>query len=110
MSRRAHKHYGADAVVVTEGVAMKRPIRMLALVIATLLIGWAAGRAQSSLPDFELIVNAPGGKTTIECLRGCDLKWWERGPNANSVAGAKFTYECGASECSSGRIGGWLRR
>jgi hypothetical protein len=32
--------------------------------------GWTIGQAQSRQPDFELIVNAPGGDTTIECVRG----------------------------------------
>lgn len=90
---------------------MQRSIRMLALVAAALLIGWAAGRAQTSTPpDFEFIVNAPGGETRIECVRGCELKWWERGPNPNSRLTNTFSYSCGASRCSSGRIGGWLQR
>jgi hypothetical protein len=33
----------------------------------------------------------------------------ERGLNPNSGVMSKFTFSCGASECSSGRIGGWLR-
>jgi hypothetical protein len=83
---------------------------MLMFVVAALLIGWAMGRAQTSTPDFELIVNAPGGEASVECVRGCDLKWWERGPNVNSAVIPKFTFSCGASECSSVRIGGWLRQ
>jgi hypothetical protein len=79
-------------------------------VIVGLLTGWAVGRAQSAAPDFELVVNAPGGETSIECVRGCDLKWVERGPNPNSGLMTKFTFSCGASECSSGRIGGWFLR
>ena len=88
---------------------MNRSVGRLALAMESLLIGWAVGRAQTPSPDFELIVNAPGGRTTIECVRGCGLQWWERGPNANSTPGARFTYGCGGSRCSSGRIGGWLR-
>lgn len=86
---------------------MNRPA--LALTTAALVIGWAVGKAQTPAPDFELIVNAPGGDTTIECLRGCTLQWWERGPNPNSVPTAKFSYSCSGSRCSSGRIGGWRR-
>ena len=82
----------------------------LALATAALVMGWAVGRAQTSTPDFELIVNAPGGETVIECVRGCELMWVERGPNPNSMPTAKFTYACGGSRCSSGRIGGWRRR
>jgi len=85
-------------------------IRTLTFLIAAVLIGWAVGRAETSTPDFELIVNAPGGETSVECVRGCDLRWWERGPNPNSGLMNKFTFRCGAAECSSGRIGGWLRQ
>ncbi len=89
---------------------MKTPLRIITFVMIGLLIGWTIGRAQSAAPDFELVVNAPGGETSIECVRGCDLKWVERGLNPNSGLMARFTFSCGASECSSGRVGGWLRR
>ncbi len=89
---------------------MKRSLRMITFVIGALLTGWTIGRAQSAAPDFELVVNAPGGQTSIECVRGCDLKWVERGLNPNSGLTARFTFSCSASECSSGRVGGWLRR
>ena len=39
-----------------------KSIRTVAIVIASLVLGWAAGRAQTPPPDFELIVNAPGGE------------------------------------------------
>jgi hypothetical protein len=84
--------------------------RIVALIVAAVLTGWIVGRAQTTNPDFELVVNAPGGETSIECIRGCDLKWVERGLNANSGLIPTFTFSCGASACSSGRVGGWLRR
>ena len=87
-----------------------KPIRTLALIVASLLLGWVLGRAQAATPDFELIVNAPGGETSVECVRGCGLQWAQRGLNPNSAPAATFTFSCGASECSSGRIGGWLQR
>jgi hypothetical protein len=91
------------------GDAMKS-VCTVALVIASLVIGWTVGRAQNPSPDFELIVNAPGGETSVECVRGCGLQWVQRGLNPNSAPAATFTFSCGASECSSGRIGGWLQR
>lgn len=87
-----------------------KPFLVATFTFGGLLIGWAAGRAQTSAPDFELVVNAPSGGTSVECVRGCALSWVERGLNPNSGLMAKFTFSCGASECSSGRIGGWLRR
>lgn len=89
---------------------MRPPLRALALAILLLLIGFAIGRAQTPMPDFELVVSARMGETIVECVRGCDLQWWERGPNPNSAPMTKFTYGCGAVRCSSGRIAGWLRR
>jgi hypothetical protein len=89
---------------------IRPPLRTLALAILLLLIGFAIGRAQTPMPDFELVVSAPGGETIVECVRGCGLQWWERGPNPNSVPAGKFTYACNAVRCSSGRIAGWLQR
>ena len=88
---------------------MRRTTWTCVLALVAVLIGWIAGHAQAGNPDFELIVNAPRGDTSIQCVRGCDLKFIER-LNANSEAIPTFTFSCGASQCSSGRIGGWLRR
>jgi hypothetical protein len=80
------------------------------IVFAVILIflGWAVGRAQTSAPVFELVVDAPGGETSIKCVRGCELAWVERGLNANATPMPTFTYHCTAPRCSSGRVGGWL--
>jgi hypothetical protein len=86
-------------------------LRVVVTAIGLISLGFAAGRAQTTEPDFELIVNAPEGETHIECVRGCELSWWQRGPNPGAAARAEFTYSCTGSErCSSGRVGGWLRR
>lgn len=81
-----------------------------AIAAALVLVGWAVGRAQPTAPDFELVINAPSGETTIECVRGCDLAWVERGINENGRRIPTFKYSCGAPRCSSGRVGGWLNR
>ena len=60
----------------------RRTIRV-AFAAGLIGLGWAAGRAQTSQPDFELVVNAPVGATTVECRRGCDLAFVERGLNPN---------------------------
>ena len=89
---------------------MARIIVQTALAVILIFVGWVVGRAQTSEPAFELVVNAPGGETTIECVKGCGLSWVERGVNANSTPMATFTYRCTAPRCSSGRVGGWLNR
>ena len=84
------------------------------MIIALALIGagWTIGNTQARQPDFGLIVDAPGGETRIEYVRGCELAWVERGLNPNGAPGATFSYGCGSvgvGRCSSGRVGGWLR-
>jgi len=89
---------------------MARKTFIAAVAFALVLFGWVAGRSQTSGPDFELIVNAPAGETTVECVRGCDLLWVERGIPASAMRDKKFVYSCGAIRCGSGRIGGWIVR
>jgi hypothetical protein len=84
----------------------------IAIVAVLLAIGWMAGRAQTSAPNFELVVNAPSGETTIECVRGCELAWVERGLNLNSSPMQSFKFSCSGtsdSRCSSFKVGGWLK-
>lgn len=88
-----------------------RRIKVQILCAAILvLLGWAVGRAQTSAPTFELIVDAPSGETQITCVKGCELAWVERGLNPNSKPAQTFTYGCSAPRCSSARVGGWLTR
>ena len=89
---------------------MIRASLRIALAVALVAIGWMAARAQTSEPAFELIVNAPSGQTTIECVRGCALAWVERGLNPNSTPAPSFKFGCsGTAGCSSGKVGGWLK-
>ena len=91
---------------------MKRHVLRIAIAAGLLALGWTAGRAQTSAPDFELIVSSPAGDVSVECLRGCELAWTERGVNVRARRMATFTFECtgpGQLRCTSGRIGGWLK-
>jgi len=90
---------------------MVRNLIRIAVACALVGLGWAVARAQSEAPSFELLIDAPEGKTTIECVRGCELSWVERGVNPNARPQATFQYSCTNSRsgrCGSGRIGGWL--
>lgn len=92
---------------------MIRTAIRVAIGSALIGVGWAAGHAQSSQPDFELIVNAPAGQTTVECVRGCELVWVERGINPEAKRMPTFKYGCsgpGQERCSSARIGGWIKK
>jgi hypothetical protein len=84
----------------------------LRTVVALALVGagWAAAKAQTSSADFEIVVNAPVGETTIECVRGCGLAWVERG-DPGGPGSPTFTYRCSGgtvTRCSSSRVGGWI--
>jgi hypothetical protein len=87
-----------------------RTMLQIAVAVVLVFLGWAIAKAQTSAPAFEFVVDAPGGETTIKCVRGCELSWVERGLNANATPTSSFTYKCTASRCSSGRVGGWLDR
>jgi hypothetical protein len=89
---------------------MMSTIRRTAAVGALVGLGWAAGRAQTSAPSFEIVVDAPVGQTTIQCVRGCALSWVERGVNPNAQAMPTFTFNCTSpgGRCSSHRVGGWI--
>ncbi len=89
---------------------MKRMTVRLALAAGLLSLGWAAGRAQPAQPDFEIRVDAPGGWTTITCVRGCALAWVERGVTPNTLPTPTFSYDCTTARCSSYRVGGWIKR
>lgn len=87
---------------------MTRVLVQIALGFALLGTGWIVARAQTPQPDFELVVTAPGGRTTIRCIRGCALMWTERGINPNARPTSSFEFECTAPRCSSAKVGGWI--
>ena len=91
---------------------MKRTSLRLTIAAALIAIGWAAGKAQPVQPDFELVVTAPAGQTTVECRRGCELVWVERGLNPSATPQPTFTFNCGGTtdRCSSYKIGGWVKK
>jgi hypothetical protein len=95
---------------------MRRILVRVLLAVGLIGMGWSIGRAQAPLPDFELVIDAPEGRTNVDCVRGCEgLAWIERmvpgtvPPSSDTV----FSYACsnsGNARCGSGRIGGWLKR
>ncbi len=53
-----------------------------------------------------------GRQTSVECRRGCELAWVERGLNPSATPQPTFTFNCGGTldRCSSYKIGGWVKR
>ena len=91
---------------------MHRLVLRIAVAVGFLALGWTAGRAQTSAPDFELMITSPTGSATVECVRGCELAWTERGVNPKATRMPTFTFQCNGPaqpRCSSGRIGGWVK-
>ena len=90
---------------------MKRFAVQLAIAGFLVMTGWVLAKAQQSQPDFEIVVSAPAGKTTVECRRGCGLSWFERGLNPRATTMKTFDFGCTSGDrCGSGVIGGWLER
>jgi hypothetical protein len=91
---------------------MRRMVSRIALAVALTGAGWVVGKTQTSLPDFELVIDAPAGETDVRCVRGCELVWVER-VNPNAMPIPTFSFGCRGERvqrCSSGRIGGWVRK
>jgi len=92
---------------------MRRTAYRVLIAVGLITLGWAAGSSQTPQPDFEIVVDAPVGATTVECRRGCALAWVERGDPATKTPTPTFSYECGGpttQRCSSHRIGGWIKK
>jgi len=96
---------------------MKLSRLLIATVALTLMIGgWAVGRAQSSAPDFELVVATTvledgSISTAVDCARGCKLAWVQRRVPGAMPNTAHFDFQCkGSNQCPSGAIGGWIAK
>jgi hypothetical protein len=91
---------------------VQRTTLRLTLAAVLIALGYGMGSAQRAGPDFELVIDSPSGETRVECRRGCDLAWVERGVNPNATPHSSFSFACRpASEarCQSGMVGGWIR-
>ena len=87
---------------------MKRAAIRIVIAGSLVLTGWLLANAQSSQPDFEIVVSSPAGETIVECRRGCELSWFERGLNPRAATMKTFSFRCTSGErCASGVIGGW---
>jgi hypothetical protein len=89
---------------------MRRLTVYLVIAFGLISIGWVAGRAQDRTGDFELTIDAPAGRTRVECVRGCGLIG--KRDLANPRAGQMPVYEfsCGSSGRCNAVIAGFQRR
>ena len=83
--------------------------RTIQMVVALSLVasGWLAGRAKTPAPEFTLAIDAPEGRTFVECVRGCTL---QNSRGGNSTPTEKYWFECkGAVVACSATVNGWLK-
>jgi hypothetical protein len=74
-----------------------------------LSIGWVAGRAQDRTGDFELAIEAPAGRTRVECVRGCGLIGKRDLSNARAGQMVVYEFSCGSSARCNAVIAGFER-
>jgi hypothetical protein len=80
------------------------------LVLGLLGLGWAVGYAQRPEPEFLIEVDAPAGKTRIECVSGCELLGAKDLGNSQAGRFKVYEYGCGGpvgQRCRA-RVAGWL--
>ena len=72
---------------------MKRVALGVILALGFVFAGWAVGRAQTSVADFEILIDAPGpGRVNLTCTRGCN---WREGQNTTYFSCTGTTARCG---------------
>jgi hypothetical protein len=88
--------------------------RTIQTLVALLLVafGWVAGRAQAPPPEFTLAIEAPSGRTTVRCVRGCKLQGGRDEGNPHNSPTPSYWFECqeAANDRCSATVNGWLAR
>jgi hypothetical protein len=72
-------------------------------------LGWLTGRAQAPRPEFVLELEAPQGRTSVTCARGCELIGSRDHGNPNAGRMLRYEYACGADRCRA-TVYGWLKK
>lgn len=82
-------------------------------VVALLLVafGWAVGRAKTPAPEFTLRIEAPSGRTTVTCVRGCTLQGGRDEGNRNTGTMQEYWFQCSDNSPGGCRatVNGWLK-
>lgn len=89
---------------------MKRILSRVAIGGALIGAGWIAGNAQTRVGDFEIRIDAPAGRTHVECLRGCGLIGARDVQNPRAGQMRRYEYECTSLSRCEASIVGFLRR
>jgi hypothetical protein len=88
---------------------MKRMIARATVAVVLLMLGWTIGVAQRR-GDFELRIDASGGSTTVECVRGCRLVGWRDIENLRAAQLQRYMFTCSPpAERCAGRVVGFIK-
>jgi hypothetical protein len=82
------------------------------IALALLGSGWFVGRAQTPVPEFTLVIDAPVGETRVVCAKGCTLQGARDEGNPHNKPVPKYSYQCSGpnvQRCET-RVNGWLTR
>jgi hypothetical protein len=91
---------------------MTRLASRFVITLTLLLFGWIAGRAQAPEPEFTLAIDAPAGRTSVVCVKGCTLQGGRDEGNPSNRPVPNYFYECSGAtvkRCSA-RVNGWVSR
>ena len=90
---------------------MRRGLIHVAIALALVAGGWAAGRAQTRLGDFEIAIDAAEGSTRVECVRGCSLIGSRDVGNPRAERMRTYSFSCsgGAAHRCSAQVNGFLQ-
>jgi hypothetical protein len=77
---------------------MTRTVAGVILAVGLVAIGWSAGRAQTTVADFEMTITTPVGRTTIQCSRGCDFTEGVSTPPSLPSPNPTFAIQCSGRE------------
>jgi hypothetical protein len=72
---------------------MKRTLFRIVLATALIGAGWSVGKAQTTVAEFEIAIDAPRGDVKVTCHRGCD--WAKEG----AIPTPTITFPCDTERC-----------
>ena len=87
--------------------------RTIQMVVALSLVasGWLAARAKTPAPEFTLAIDAPEGRTFVECVRGCTLQGGRDEGNPDAGRMQRYWFECKNAPTGGCKatVNGWLK-
>ena len=92
---------------------MGKQLVRLMIAVALVVIGWSVGRAQTTAPDFELVVTKHDGGMDMQvaCKKGCTLGYINPQGVARKLVGRNDVgFACGNEARCDFTFAGWSQR